>query len=127
MSDGPPPTPDRGVAPDAVNGGPRPVDPLEDVYDPATLGRIERASTGGRAAVGERWRSVSVASAITGASLTGLAEVLEPAEDHVGQVHPEAHDHRLEPVTVHFVPHDPRATVAVIRPWLLGRRAGGWA
>lgn len=98
-----------------------PNDPLEACYDEPTLSRIDRSRRSATNGAGATWRSASVAGAIAGASFTGVADAIGAADevDGVHDVWPEPVDVRLEAVTIHFVPHDPQATVAVIRPWLL--------
>ena len=100
-------------------------DPLGEVYDENTLARIDRSRRASRRGLSETWRGSAAAGAIAGAALSGIGDALEPRDDadHVVEVRPEPVDHRLQAVTIHFVPHDPRATVAVIRPWLLASNA----
>ena len=96
--------------------------PLEELYDPVTLRAIDRDPESMSLASNERLRGSR--RAITGAAmftatLTGLCEVLEPEVEEVYEEidngvggGPDA------PVSLFFVPNNPHATRAIVRPWL---------
>lgn len=100
---------------------------LEELYDPATLRAIDAAPTpspGARDTVGGA-RGTLAAGALVAAGLVGVREALDERADDAAIV-----EVRLDPgldadaaVTVFFVPDAPAASVAVVRPWLLGFRA----
>ena len=94
---------------------------LEDLYDPATLAVIDGWSSVTRTVEPvPAWRRAAAAGALTTALATGVREALEDeAEDPVVEIDRAPERTRLEPVTLYFVPGEPRATVALVRPWLL--------
>lgn len=104
-------------------------DPLEEHYDPDVLARIDGRGCDDvlagddPVAVSRRGASgVVMAGALLSGAVRGLADLLEPrADEAVVELRPEHPDDGLEPVTVHLVPSDPRATVIVVRPWLAWR------
>ena len=92
---------------------------LEDVYDPATLRAIERGGPEPRRAPVRAGgvRGTVAAGAVVAAGLAGVREALEDDDEA------ETAEVRLDPgldadaaVTVLFVPGQPEATVAVVRP-----------
>jgi len=95
--------------------------PLEELYDPATLRVIDGWSREQPAVEPARpWRRAAVAGAITTALVTGVREALEDEEeDAVVDIDRVRERSLLEPVTLYFVPGEPRASVAIVRPWLL--------
>lgn len=94
---------------------------LEDLYDPATLAVIDGWSGEQRTVEpAQSWRRAVVAGAITTALVTGVNEALEDdVEDAVVELDRKPVRTPLEAVTLHFVPGDPPASVAIVRPWLL--------
>ena len=95
--------------------------PLEELYDPATLRVIDGWSREQPAVEPTRpWRRAAVAGAIKTALVTGVREALEDEEeDAVVDIDRVRERSLLEPVTLYFVPGEPRASVAIVRPWLL--------
>lgn len=93
---------------------------LEDVYDEATLRAIDGWSPG-EATVEPvaPWRAVAIAGGLTAALVGGVREAFEDVEEALEEVELAPRTSRLEPVTLYFVPGEPRASVAIVRPWLL--------
>lgn len=100
---------------------------LEDVYDEATLAALdagvepEREPTADEdeAPAAARWRGSLAGGAVLAGIALGLKEVFDP-EPEGGSMIEVVRDTRPEPVdgvTLHFVPDDPQATVAVVRRW----------
>lgn len=113
-------------------------DPLVAIYDETTLRAIEGSS----AAVNQAERSHEERSRLSGvrraattaavlqATALGVAEVLEPDEDQAfTDVDDEFANWRVSggpdsPVTLIFVPNNPHATRAIVRPWLFPTEPG---
>jgi hypothetical protein len=95
--------------------------PLEDLYDPATLRAIEGWSADGPTVEPlPVWRRAAFAGAVTTALVTGVREALEDDEaEPAVEIDRGRGRARLEPVTLYLVPGEPRASVAIVRPWLL--------
>lgn len=94
---------------------------LSDVYDDATLAAIESwPNRRGEPARGPR---AAFSGAVLAAGLVGARVALEDEADPepVVEVRPTRGGGPLQGVEVLFVPGDPAATVAVVRPWLLPR------
>ncbi|GEM_PF-6338348 len=97
---------------------------LDDLYDERTLGALE-GRTARRPippAVVRGWRGSLGAGAIVTATVVGTRDVLEPErkdpiveEVDVDSLGPPAG----APVVYHHVPGLPKASRAVVRPWLL--------
>jgi hypothetical protein len=99
----------------------RTADPeLSDLYDPITVsaidGRTGEPSVTRRA---PRWRSRAAAGAMAMGVVQGLRDVVDDGSDPIVEIDEDQCDHRQRAVTVHLVPGDPAAGVAVIRRWLL--------
>ena len=94
---------------------------LEDLYDPATLAVIDRWSSESRTVEpAAPWRRAAFAGAVTTALVTGVADALEDeADEAVVEIDRGVSRTPLEAVTLYFVPGEPRASVAIVRPWLL--------
>lgn len=95
---------------------------LQDVYDDDTLARLDawRAGRAARAAEVSVWRRGSATGLVVTGLALGVREALEP--EHRDPVVEEVDVTGLDgsaAVTVLFVPDNPRATIAVVRPWLL--------
>lgn len=109
--------------------------PLEEVYEPA----IVRAIDGDERALHEHEtetlrgsRRAVTGAAMLSASLTGVAEVLEPETDQaIEEIDEFMHiDHGIsggssDPVTLYFVPNNPYMTHAIVRPWLFDTTGEG--
>jgi hypothetical protein len=94
---------------------------LEEIYDSETLRAIDGWSAGGRTVEPmSRWRRGVAAGALTSALVTGVRDALEDEpEDSREEIDLRPQRTRLEPVTFYYVPGEPPASVAVVRPWLL--------
>lgn len=101
-------------------------DDLAEVYDDVTRAALDRWQTAPRsvpAAVATGWRAGLGATALLTAVALGVQEVLEPKRrtsvieeidlDTLGQS-----EHA--PVVYHHVLGHPKASRAVVRPWLMG-------
>lgn len=97
---------------------------LDDLYDEDTLAAIDGWQPGrGSEPTGHHggWRGRVAAGTLTATIMTGIKDALDPPEpDEVVELRPELRIERRSAVTVFFVPGDPQATLAVVRPWLLG-------
>lgn len=102
-------------------------DEFEDVYDDATRRALDRWLTTGSTsepAVAHGWRAGLGASALLTAATLGVQDVLEPK-----QRTPIIEEIDLDsfalgedvPVTYIHVPGAPRASRAIVRPWLFPR------
>ena len=102
-------------------------DEFEDVYDDATRRALDRwPTTASRSGpeVAQGWRAGLGATALLTASALGVQEVLEPK-----QRTPIIEEIDLDsfalgddvPVTYIHVPGLPRASRAIVRPWLFNR------
>lgn len=103
---------------------------LRDIYDDETLWMIDTAGDSpmipgsvrpgsSRARTRRGLRSGAASLALSTALVTGVREVLEPEGEEVW----EDVDNGVlgtpdEFVQLFFVPNNPRATVAIVRPWL---------
>ena len=99
---------------------------LEDVYDEATLAALDAgveperedpATAADDAPTAARWRGSLAGGAVLAGIALGLKEVFDP-EPEGGSMIEVVRDTGSEPVdgvTLHFVPDDPQATVAVVR------------
>lgn len=97
---------------------------FDDIYDEATLRALDAVVEGRPAVEAPRGSSGMPALALAGALVSGVRDVFEPDEpDPVVERADDARD-PLEPVTLLFVPGDPDASVAIVRPWLLGTVPG---
>jgi hypothetical protein len=93
---------------------------LRDVYDDDTLARLDswRGARAGTAV--PAWRRGSAAGLVVTGLALGVREALEP--DRRDPVVEEVDVSGLDgsaAVTVLFVPGNPKATIAIVRPWLL--------
>lgn len=94
---------------------------FDDLYDEATLRALDLVADG-PVTEARRGRGGVPAAALAGALVSGVREVFEPEEpDPVVERADDSPD-PLEPVTLLFVPGDPDATVAIVRPWLFSVR-----
>ena len=102
-------------------------DEFEDVYDDATRRALDRWSTAARPCgpeVASGWRAGLGATAMLTAAALGVQDVLEPK-----QRTPIIEEIDLDsfalgddvPVTYIHVPGLPRASRAIVRPWLFSR------
>jgi hypothetical protein len=102
-------------------------DEFEDVYDDATCRALDRwptTASGSGPEVAQGWRAGLGATALLTAAALGVQEVLEPK-----QRTPIIEEIDLDsfalgddvPVTYIHVPGLPRASRAIVRPWLLNR------
>ncbi len=93
-----------------------PAPSLDELYDPDVLAALDRSRETTPPRAGR-----SAAAALTAALLAGVASALEDCapEPAIVEFEPDRRRARPEPVTVHLVPGVPRASVAVVRPWLL--------
>lgn len=94
---------------------------LHELYDADTVREIDAWSPGARPRPVGGARGSALAGALFVAGLAGGRDALEEAEPEVVEVVPDAGLDRTQAVTILFVPDAPRATVAVVRPWLLDR------
>jgi hypothetical protein len=111
------PDPHGGPAPGSRPGSDAGGEALADRYDAETWALIDGYRPGR-----PRRPAVSTRAAVTlwAAALRGVGEALEgPDEDDADVERAPSEPRRLEAVTLHFVPGDPRATLAIVRPWLL--------
>jgi hypothetical protein len=97
---------------------------LDDLYDDATLAALDRSVRVRRpvpAVVAGGWRGRLGAGAIATAVLVGAGEALDPDRNEpvIEEVDVDGPPDERLPVTVLLVPGLPRATRAVVRPWLL--------
>lgn len=94
---------------------------LEELYDADTIAAMERwqPRDAGRDPEVAAWRKHAAARAITSAIGLGLREVFEPrpVEEAVEEIDVDVYGRDL-PVVVHLVRGNPRASVALVRPWL---------
>ncbi|MEQ8716984.1 MAG: hypothetical protein RIE08_05180 [Acidimicrobiales bacterium] len=90
-----------------------------DLYDEATLRALDAAVEGRPVVEPPRGVAGMPALALATALVSGVREAFEPAESEPVVEHADDPGDALEPVTVLFVPGDPDATVAIVRPWLL--------
>ena len=103
-----------------------PAPPLEEIYDEATLAALDAGvepereapvTTDEDAAAPARWRGSLASGAVLAGIALGLKEVFDP-DPEGGSMIEVVRDTGSEPVdgvTLHFVPDDPQATVAVVR------------
>ena len=99
-------------------------DEFDDLYDEITLAALDRATTPRRPVperVASGWRAGVGATALMTAAALGLQEVLDPKahdpiieELDVGTLTPRGD----APVVYFHVPGNPRASRAIVRPWL---------
>lgn len=92
---------------------------FDDLYDEATLRALDAAAEGRPVVEPPRGVAGMPALALVTALVSGVREAFEPAEPEPVVEHADDPGEVLEPVTVLFVPGDPDATVAIVRPWLL--------
>lgn len=101
---------------------PRPAD-LEELYDADTLAAMERWRPRDAARDPEvaAWRKQAAARALVSAIGLGLREVFEPKppDEAVEEIDVDQFGRDL-PVTVYLVPGNPKASIALVRPWLFG-------
>lgn len=102
---------------------------LEEIYGPDELAAIERGSAGPTAPPGRphprpggRLAHRGVGGTVAAGLALGLREVFEPTpeEPHAEHWSPSSGDPGAVTVFLDF--DDPRRSVAVVRPWLLGLR-----
>jgi hypothetical protein len=95
---------------------------FDDLYDERTLSRLDREQRRPvPAEVARGWRVGLGAGVIATTAMIGVRDVIEPERrdpvieevDLTGLYDPDA------PVVYHHVPGSPRASRAVVRPWLL--------
>ncbi len=117
--------------PDESTADTDPVDPddpvdLASLYDPATVQAIDAA---GRRPEPRRpaddlplaRRAVAAGGLAAASALTGARLVFEDGDrirGHITEIRPDATPRTPRRVTLYFVPHAPRLTRAVVRPWL---------
>jgi hypothetical protein len=104
-------------------------DDLDELYDDVTcavLDRWETPRTPARREVTSGWRAGVGATALLTAVALGVHEVLEPKrrtpiieEIDLDTIGPS----ECAPVVYHHVPGVPKASSAIVRPWLMGRTA----
>jgi len=93
---------------------------FDEIYDALTVHRIEQhvlepAHPGAIA----RFRRGAAGAALTTALVTGVREAIEPeAEEVLEEIDNGVFGGPSEFVSLFYVPNDPRATLAVVRPWL---------
>lgn len=92
---------------------------FDDLYDEATLRALDAAVEGRPVVEPPRGVAGIPALALATALVSGVRDVFEPDEPEPVVEHADEPGDVLEPVTVLFVPGDPDATVAIVRPWLL--------
>src|SRR3954451_18128544 len=99
-------------------------DEFDELYDDATCAALDR-STGVRrqlpAEVASGWRAGLGATALMTAVALGAHEVLEPKrrDPVIEEIDLDSYAHRDDlPVVYHHVVGHPRASHAVVRPWL---------
>jgi hypothetical protein len=92
---------------------------FDDLYDVATLRALDAAVEGRPVVEPPRGVAGMPALALATALVSGVREAFEPAQPEPVVQHADDPGDALEPVTVLFVPGDPDATVAIVRPWLL--------
>jgi hypothetical protein len=96
---------------------------FEDLYDEPTLGRLDRQSasqpSAGRTVVGG-WRGGLGATAIATTSMIGVREATEPErrDPVIEEVDLSRFVDHDAPVVYHHVPGSPKASRAIVRPWL---------
>ena len=92
---------------------------LEELYGPDVVAALDRPRPAPEVRAGR-----SAAAALTAALLTGVAASLDERrpEPEIAEFEPDRDHDWLQPVTVHLVPGVPAASVALVRPWLIGRR-----
>lgn len=93
---------------------------LSELYDPVTVSAID-ARTGEPSAKrrAPRWRGGAAAVTMAVGVVQGLRDVVDDDFDPIVEIDEGSCDHRRRAVTVHLVPGDPAAGVAVVRRWLL--------
>jgi hypothetical protein len=93
---------------------------LSDLYDPVTVSAIDgRTGEPSETRRAPRWRGGAAAGAMAVGVMQGLRDVVDDGSDPIVEIDQDQCDHRRQAVTVHLVPGDPAAGVAVIRRWLL--------
>ncbi|HMQ26896.1 MAG TPA: hypothetical protein PKA98_12975 [Acidimicrobiales bacterium] len=117
---------------------PDPPPALEEVYDAATLAALdsgvepERDETGATEdatpTVAAGWRGSLAGGAVLAGIALGLKQVFDPEPDGGAMIEVvgETGAQPVDGVTLHFVPDDPQATVAVVRRagWTPGAATG---
>ena len=93
---------------------------LEDLYDDETLAALDRGGHRSPPAPRGRVRRQAAAGALVTGLALGLQEVFDPPADDpvVIEVDLSSGDGGDRPVSVVLVPRAPRASRAVVRPWL---------
>ena len=120
---------DDGHGGGVVRGGPVParrvlIEPgdFEELYDEPTLGtaRTSRAHLSRRTEVVRGWRSGLGAGAIAATAMIGVRDVLEPErrDPIIEEVDLSRFVDVDAPVVYHHVPGHPKASRAIVRPWL---------
>jgi len=95
---------------------------FEDLYDEPTLGRLDRQGQPSEPrAVVRGWRGGLGASAIATTAMIGVREATEPErrDPVIEEVDLARFVDRDAPVVYHHVPGSPKASRAIVRPWLL--------
>ncbi len=101
-------------------------DHLAAWYDQDTLARIDATLAAyDKGEVEELDRPLGMARqttaglAITVAALTGVKEAIEPgSKEIIEEIDPGVDTDADQFVTIYFVPNNPRASRAIVRPWL---------
>lgn len=97
-------------------------DDFDDLYDDVTLGRLDRAERRSIAKdVVRGWRGGLGAGVIATTAMIGVRDVVEPdlRDPIIEEVDLSRFVDDNAPVTYHHVPGAPKASHAVVRPWLL--------
>jgi hypothetical protein len=95
---------------------------FDELYDEPTLARLEpRERRAGPPEVARGWRSSLGAGAIATTAMLGVRDVLEPErrDPVIEEVDLSRFVDLDAPVVYHHVPGLPKASHAIVRPWLL--------
>jgi hypothetical protein len=100
-------------------------DDLDDVYDGITraaIDRWQRSPNPVPAEIASGWRGGLAATALLTAVALGVQEVLEPKRRTpvIEEIDLDALWSDDLPVVYHHVPDGPKASRAIVRPWLIG-------
>ena len=103
---------------------PDPFDPFDfdDLYDERTLGRLGGASRRrGPSEIVRGWRGGLGAGAIMTTAMLGVRDMIEPEQRDpvIEEIDLDRFVDLDAPVVYHHVPGAPKASVAIVRPWLL--------
>lgn len=91
---------------------------FEEIYDEETLRALDEWRPPAQRPL-RGWRARAAGGALATALVTGVKDALDTdeLEPEISELDPGQPSH-LQPVTLLWVPDDPAATVAIVRPWL---------